>query len=117
MTARVLTEHAHACPVAGCQNAVADPRVPCRRCRAAFGGMLREVVVDEPEQGPEEVVAVLAERDAAVTAAYAARRGVAPEVEWWLNQRCWLCEERRKCRRDPMHPARWVCRECDERYV
>ena len=105
------------CPVAGCESPVADPRRPCDECLETFGDMLREVSVEEQEQGIEEAAATLAERDAAVRSVYAERREDSAGIEWRANQCCWRCEERRRCRRDPTYPERWVCRDCHERHV
>ena len=105
------------CPVAGCEHPVADPRLPCEECRRVFGDMLREVGPEQPAQSAQVAVTALAARDAALRSVYAEWQEASAAVEWRANQRCWLCEERRRCRRDPMQLSRWVCRDCDERYV
>ena len=62
---------------------------------AALGGAL---VLEEPVPPPVEPAAL----------------PVVPGVEWRANQVCWVCEERRKCRPDPDHPDRWICKNCME---
>ena len=105
------------CPVAGCAHPVADPRRPCEECRAVFGDMLRELGAERPARSAEAVVTAPAARDAALRSVHVEWREASGAVEWRANQRCWLCEERRRCRRDPTHHSRWVCRDCDERDV
>ena len=105
------------CPVAGCAHPVADPRRPCEECRAVFGDMLRELGAERPARSAAAAVTALAARDAALRSVHAERREGNAAIEWRANQRCWLCEGRRRCRRDPMHLSRRVCRDCDERYV
>ena len=79
--------------------------------------MLREVGPEQPAQSAQVAVTALAARDAALRSVYAEWQEASAAVEWRANQRCWLCEERRRCRRDEMHLSRRVCRDCDERYV
>jgi hypothetical protein len=109
------------CPLPGCFNPVDDPREPCGDCLALFGNQLRR---SGREVTAEEFTAAMAERDEATRTSYAAQRVVfeateteptepaEPGVEWRSNQTCWLCEDRRKCRHDPSHPDRWICRTC-----
>lgn len=105
------------CPLPGCKNPTDDPRQPCPECLAAFGDRLRPA--GEPVAA-EEFAAQVEQRDAEVQAILAARREMVPlpapepDVEWRPGQRCWVCEDRRKCRRDPDRPERWICRTCLE---
>ncbi len=101
------------CTLPGCPNPVAAPGQVCRTCREAFGDML------QPARGEAMTAEDIAHRDRAVRDAYAARRPTAPTetagrvgergVEARPNQRCWLCEERRTCTRQP---EGWECRAC-----
>lgn len=103
------------CPLPGCTNPVDDPRQPCRDCLEAFGPYLASR--DDSEPAPVgEYAAMLAARDQTVRGVLDARRtltaapaatAIAP-VEWRMNQRCWLCEARSKCRPDPDYPDRWM---------
>jgi hypothetical protein len=100
-------------PLPGCRVPVDDPREPCEDCKTAFGSMLRQ---GEQHTGAAEYAAELAGRDAAAQGALVARHGAGvvpePAIEWRSNQLCWLCDQRRKCRADPDHEGRWICREC-----
>lgn len=102
------------CPLPGCANPVTDPSVPCQECLDIFGSMLRPS--SRPPLTSDEVAAGLADRDAAVRAAYLARHEIAGSAGdatlWNANQVCWLCEERRKCRDDDHRPGSWVCTAC-----
>ncbi|MBE7192967.1 MAG: hypothetical protein INR66_10845 [Gordonia polyisoprenivorans] len=53
-------------------------------------------------------------RDAATRAAYRAQQQIAAEAGDLerANQRCWLCTERRTCRRIS---GQWECRTCQHR--
>jgi len=104
------------CPMANCKNPVDDPREPCTPCQELFGASLRPA--DRPAPGAAEFAEAAAEADARVAAILAERRAFVPlpepaEVEWKPGQACWVCEERRKCRRDPDHPDRWICKSCE----
>lgn len=108
------------CPLPGCDGPTADPAEPCEDCKKAFGDYMRR---SDRLTEPAVVVQQLAERDEAVKQAYAAQRAwpaipkpAEPKlVEWRPNQRCWVCEERRKCRLDPDRAdERWICKECIE---
>jgi len=63
------------CPLPGCRNQVPadDPGTPCEECREMFGGWLRPAGTPSLRQSPEDTARLLAERDRAVRAAYAAR--------------------------------------------
>jgi hypothetical protein len=64
------------CPLPGCTAGVTDdPAVPCEDCLKAFGTMLRPAGTPSPRRSHEETTRLLAERDAAVRAAHAARAG------------------------------------------
>jgi hypothetical protein len=60
------------CPLPGCDNQVPadDPGTPCEECQQAFGNYLQPSATPLPRQSPEQVRQVLAQRDAAVRAAY-----------------------------------------------
>lgn len=63
------------CPLPGCHDGVtSDPAVPCEGCLSDFGPLLRPGRTPSPRRSPEEAQRLLAERDAAVRAAYAAQR-------------------------------------------
>lgn len=103
------------CPVPGCKNPVGDPREPCESCQTAFGDMIRAgVVIAVPV---EEFTETLRQAEARVAVELAERAQMVPaaepEVERKLGQRCWVCGERRKCRRDADHPDRWICIVCE----
>lgn len=117
------------CILSGCKQPVAEELTPCDTCRDIFGPMLQEA--DSP---PRYTVADLAERDAEIKAMYRSlrRRSSTAEIdtesddyrtfvattrtvaqnagrEEKANQRCWLCEQSRKCL---LEPSGWECREC-----
>ena len=109
------------CVLPGCRNVVTEVGQPCDECVAIFAaepGGWRLVAVDGPALTEEQV----AERDAAVAAAYIAQAEIAAaaepgrDVERKANQLCWVCDQRRKCRRDPdwIGEVRWICRDCEE---
>jgi hypothetical protein len=104
-----------ACPLPACLNLTSDPRQPCEECLAAFGPRLRPA--GEPVTAAE-FTALIKLRDEEVQAVLAERRQMTPlpepDVEWKQGQRCWVCEQRRKCRRDPGCPDRWICGGCLE---
>lgn len=96
---------------------VADCREPCPECQEIFGPML------QPSRGEpvsaEHFADVVAERDRDTAQAYRAMReiaAVAEAVEWKLNQLCWVCEERRKCRPDDHQGGAMICKPCWEGY-
>jgi hypothetical protein len=124
MNATLFTE----CPVPGCVSPVDDGK-PCAECAALIAeGFVRQVV---PERGqlatrePEPPAATLAAGapevtrllDAATRRADAAIRRDAAErgTERMPGQMCWVCQERRTCRRDPefTRELRWICKECE----
>lgn len=102
---------AYSCPLPGCDHPVPGPAVPCGGCREASGPQLREAPgTSRPRAG---TVAALARRDAEAALILAQRKLIrAPESR--RSQRCWVCEERRTCRRDAScADERWICRDCE----
>jgi hypothetical protein len=63
----------HGCPLPGCPGITDDPGVPCGDCQKAFGSMLQPAGTPSPRRSAEETARLLAERDKAVRAVYAAR--------------------------------------------
>jgi len=97
------------CVLPGCSNQVDVVGMPCAECldlTTALGPLLRRV------DGPAMTEEAIAERDAEVAEAYRQQQlVVADDREWKANQRCWLCEERRRCARTPQG---WECSTCQE---
>jgi hypothetical protein len=124
MNATLFTE----CPLPVCSNPVDDGK-PCASCAALIAeGFVRQVVPEPgqpatPEPEPPaatlstespEVARLLAEatrKADAVIRRDAAERG----AERMPGQMCWVCQERRTCRRDPefTREIRWICKECE----
>lgn len=99
-----------ACVLPGCRLPTEEVGHPCADCRALFaaepgGWRLVQHADVEPMTETE-----IEERDEAVRAAQRAQYET-PGVERKQNQRCWLCEQRRTCTRQP---AGWECDECAE---
>lgn len=107
------------CVLPGCTNPTGATGAPCADCLAVFDGSLggwRIVAAPGPALTAEQIAA----RDAEVAAAYA---GHAEQVaaahrvlpgdggERKRNQRCWMCDDRRTCTRQPQG---WECDECRE---
>jgi hypothetical protein len=98
------------CPCGGLSPAEG---LACDRCVAAWRPYIRHVSGRIPADA--ELALVLGEASALLSAEVAtavrpASREAAPE--WRLNQRCWCCAERRKCRPDPEMPGHWICPRC-----
>lgn len=117
------------CILPGCKQPVAEELDVCSTCRTAFGDYLREI-----DREPSYTVTDIADRDAEINAMYRSLRrcSAAAEIdttshdyrtavaitrtvaqnagrEEKANQRCWLCEQPRKCL---LEPGGWECREC-----
>ena len=100
------------CPLPGCARLTDVQGQPCDDCRKAFGELLAHTPGGEPltAQAP-------AARDAETLAAYSGHAAltaaepsdVADEGETRSNQRCWLCDQRRRC---TLINRRWECRDC-----
>jgi hypothetical protein len=128
------------CPLPVCGNLVSDPGELCGECERATAGYIRRVPtppepditpgppppdllvtenaesVPEAAEVPEEVRLLLAKHEAGATAA--ARHAAQDRGEEYKpGQVCWVCEERRLCRKDPeflgTRDERWICRECE----
>lgn len=114
------------CILPGCRNVVEVQGLPCAECVEIFGDTLRQT------DGPRMTAEAQAKRDRETHATYAvllsggdpARapeaggraaatpEGLKPEQpERKPNQRCWMCEERRTCTRQPQG---WECDKCME---
>lgn len=83
------------CPVPKCGNPVDDDQ-PCGECVSLIdAGLIRRALDDVRRE--------LAAQQLAKT----------ERPEYKPGQRCWVCEERRTCHRDPDQPGRWICKECE----
>ena len=94
------------CVLPGCHEPVIAEGEPCAGCIEAFGPHL------VPVARAPITATVIAERDAATSAAYVAMltpEAAPVESERKQNQRCWLCEERRTC---TLVAGRWECDGC-----
>lgn len=132
------------CPLPLCGNPVADPGELCGECEKATAGYIRRVPATspqapepditpgppgsdlratenaepppEPAEVPGDVRRLLAKHEAgAETAARHAAQDRGEEHK--PGQLCWVCEEKRLCRKDPeflgTRDERWICRECE----
>lgn len=99
------------CPLLGCDTPTATQGQPCDGCRTAFGDMIAHTPGGEPLTAQDQ-----AARDAETLAAYSGHAAIAAAAaeeagdgETRSNQRCWLCDQRRRCTRVD---GRWECRDC-----
>ncbi|GAA1890251.1 hypothetical protein [Williamsia serinedens] len=102
------------CPLPGCDTLTATQGQPCDGCREAFGALLAHTPGGAPltaaDQAARDAETLAAYRShAALTTADAGDDTEAGEGETRSNQRCWLCEQRRRCTRIA---RRWECRDC-----
>lgn len=113
------------CPLPLCRNPVGDPGELCGACEKATAGYIRRVPAPEPlgDVEPEaapvrepRLVQLVEARDKRMTAIERASRQDLGE-EHKPGQLCWVCEERRLCRKDPeflgTRDERWICKECE----
>lgn len=102
------------CPLPGCARLTDAQGQPCDDCRTAFGEMIAHTPGGAPLTAADQ-----AARDAETLAAYRSHAALtatepsddteAGEGETRSNQRCWLCDQRRRCTRID---RRWECRDC-----
>lgn len=120
------TESQPTCVLPGCTNTVAEQGRPCQDCVAAFGDYLRI------GEGPGLTAQQQAARDSETMHMYALQlkhdhqqigaKTALPDVdevppappskeepERKANQRCWMCEERHTCTKEPHG---WECDNC-----
>ena len=112
------------CVIPGCDTLVEAFGEVCHACAEAFGPTLRR-------SGPPVTEQQITDRDEQTRAAYRARHAAettndarheavgrghleakaaaAGSVQRKRNQKCWLCEERRTCTRQPQG---WECERC-----
>lgn len=91
------------CAAPGCAGLVSEPGGLCPACLAELGAYVRRL------PGPQPRLAAAGDD---VPATPAKEASPAPPSEWRMNQRCWVCEERRKCRQDPSSRNGWICTDC-----
>lgn len=96
------------CALPGCANITDTQGHPCTDCRTQFGELLRPSTDTAPMTAEAQ-----AHRDDAARLAYRAQRVIAVEAGDLErpNQRCWMCTERRTCRRIR---GQWECRACQQ---
>jgi hypothetical protein len=112
------------CPLANCPNPTSEAGQPCDECIALFGDHLRPTGQPVPVSFEER----MRQGDLEVRRILTQRREMEPlpqtppppaAEEWKMNQLCWVCEQRRKCRRDTIsdYPGRepqWICGICEK---
>lgn len=100
------------CVLPGCANPVADQGHPCPDCERACAGFLRTSTDRAPlsaeqQTARDEQVRAAQRANADFTRAIAAADPSAQITR--ANQRCWMCEQRRRCTRIS---GQWECRDC-----
>lgn len=96
------------CALPGCANLTDTQGHPCTDCRTQFGELLRPST-----DTAAMTVEAQARRDEQTRTAQRVQRVIAVEAGDLErpNQRCWMCTERRTCRRVC---GQWECRTCQQ---
>lgn len=100
------------CPLPGCRNLTHRQGHPCSDCVRSFGAYLTHTPAGDPLTATQQ-----ADRDTATLAAYTVQHALAVDRTLAIEagnqakpgQTCWLCEQRRTCRRVG---GRWECAGC-----
>lgn len=112
-----------ACVLPACGNTAPAQDQPCSECAAAWGPFLRPRLSERSPADAQPILCHITDRSAAagdlnatsIAVARAASAGNHPAMtakppnERKRNQRCWLCEEKHTCTKEPNG---WECDHC-----